>query len=265
MTNQEIQQLIDRYLAGDTALEEERRLALELEHLALSEGFDTLSEEWQTIRLMLGELTLGEALYDELMATRASHFSEEPSAVNVSSAVALPQTSSTPDRHFPLWRWAAAAVVVLAAGLSVMLYQHDTFSSQTTQEIPASGKEVSRQRETSVPPAGNVRPANGKLPHASSQQETPIVASVPTTVHTKSTRKKARPTRLIMKTPELPTEDASPLPHNEDRTVANPSPSPAETDLALMARQVQGIRQRGERLQHMIDAIISDEPILANR
>ena len=73
MTNKEIQQLINRYLEGETSPEEERQLALELQG-------DNLSEEWQAIRLMLGELTIGEAEYDAIMEQRKEK-QHKPSAV----------------------------------------------------------------------------------------------------------------------------------------------------------------------------------------
>ena len=70
MTNKEIQQLINKYLEGETSPEEERQLALELQG-------DNQPEEWQAIRLMLGELTIGEAEYDAIMEQRK----EKPSAI----------------------------------------------------------------------------------------------------------------------------------------------------------------------------------------
>ena len=70
MTNKEIQQLINKYLEGETSPEEERQLALELQG-------DDLPEEWQAIRMMLGELTMGEAEYDAIMEQRK----EKPSAI----------------------------------------------------------------------------------------------------------------------------------------------------------------------------------------
>ena len=70
MTNKEIQQLINKYLEGETSPEEERQLAMELQG-------DDMPEEWQTIRLMLGELTMGEAEYDAIMEQRK----EKPSAI----------------------------------------------------------------------------------------------------------------------------------------------------------------------------------------
>ena len=70
MTNKEIQQLINKYLEGETSPEEERLLALALQ------GND-MPEEWQAIRLMLGELTMGEAEYDAIMEQRK----EKPSSI----------------------------------------------------------------------------------------------------------------------------------------------------------------------------------------
>ena len=70
MTNKEIQQLINKYLEGETSPEEERQLARELQG-------DNLPEEWQAISLMLGELTTGEAEYDAIMEQRK----EKPSAI----------------------------------------------------------------------------------------------------------------------------------------------------------------------------------------
>ena len=75
MTNKEIQQLINKYLEGETSPEEERQLAMELQ------GND-IPEEWQAIRLMLGELTMGEAEYDAIMEQRKQE-QKKPSAVLV--------------------------------------------------------------------------------------------------------------------------------------------------------------------------------------
>ena len=63
MTDKAIQKLIDRYLAGTTTPEEERQLARELLR-------PDIPEDWQTVRLMLGELAMGEAEYDAIMANR---------------------------------------------------------------------------------------------------------------------------------------------------------------------------------------------------
>lgn len=63
MTPQEINRLIDLYMEGKTSPEEERQLAIEVNR-------PDAPAEWQIIAEMLGELTLGEALYDQMMAER---------------------------------------------------------------------------------------------------------------------------------------------------------------------------------------------------
>lgn len=60
MTDKDIQILIEKYLEGMTTPEEELSLARELQRPGLP-------EEWQAIRLMLGDLALGEAEYDAII------------------------------------------------------------------------------------------------------------------------------------------------------------------------------------------------------
>ena len=82
MTNKDIQKLIDKYFAGETSPVEERQLAL-----ALQQRQD-LPEDWQTVSLMLGELTLGEAEYDAIMAQRHHKPSAVIIALRIISSVA---------------------------------------------------------------------------------------------------------------------------------------------------------------------------------
>ena len=63
MTQQEVNRLIDKYMEGKTSLEEERQLAIEVNR-------PDAPAEWKIVAEMLGELTWGEALYDEEMAAR---------------------------------------------------------------------------------------------------------------------------------------------------------------------------------------------------
>ncbi len=74
MTNKDIQHLIDKYLSGETSPAEELQLASELQHC------DNMTDEWQAVSMMLGELTQGEAEYDRIMASRKPS-SSRPSAV----------------------------------------------------------------------------------------------------------------------------------------------------------------------------------------
>lgn len=81
MTNKEIQQLIDKYLAGETTPQEERRLARELQRA-------DLPREWHAILLMLGELTSGAAEYDAIMEQRKQKPSAILRAIRIISTVA---------------------------------------------------------------------------------------------------------------------------------------------------------------------------------
>lgn len=65
MNKNETQILIDRYLNGVTTPEEEQQLAR-----ALLGG--NIPDEWKVVRIMLGELAMGEAEYDADMAKKAS-------------------------------------------------------------------------------------------------------------------------------------------------------------------------------------------------
>ena len=87
MTNNDIQTLVDKYLAGATSPQEELQLAAALQQQA------ELPAEWQAVNLMLGELTQGEAEYDAIIASRQPA-SGKPSAMLIalrfiSSAAAI--------------------------------------------------------------------------------------------------------------------------------------------------------------------------------
>ena len=87
MTNKDIQTLVDKYLSGLTSPDEELRLASALQ------STENKPAEWQAVSLMLGELTLGEAEYDAIIASRQPT-SSKPSALLIalrfiSSAAAI--------------------------------------------------------------------------------------------------------------------------------------------------------------------------------
>ena len=89
MTYKDTEILIQKYLNGETTAEEERMLALEVSR-------DDAPDDWKVIAEMLGELTVDEALFDQMMAER-----------------------SRKSRIVKLWPWVAAACV--AALLIVFL------------------------------------------------------------------------------------------------------------------------------------------------
>ena len=79
MTNKDIQNLIDKYLAGETSPAEEQQLALALQQR------QNLPEDWQAVGMMLDELTLGEAEYDAIMSQRKA----KPSALIIALRIIL--------------------------------------------------------------------------------------------------------------------------------------------------------------------------------
>jgi ferric-dicitrate binding protein FerR (iron transport regulator) len=66
MKTEETERLISKYLAGTATPDEERRLSLEVNRR-------DVPQEWRAIGVMLGELTLGEALYEQQVQHRRSH------------------------------------------------------------------------------------------------------------------------------------------------------------------------------------------------
>ncbi len=132
MTQQEIQQLIDRYLDGETSPEEELRLAQEL-------------PEGHPVRMMLGELAQGEAEYDRIMESR------QPKARTIRMT----------------WRWAASIVAIAASIALLFIFSHKaaeetepqqeliaqqspTLQGEDTQQLPSHQGEG--QEEESVTP-----------------------------------------------------------------------------------------------------------------
>jgi hypothetical protein len=116
MTKKEIDILINRYLDGETTPEEERRLALEV----AQEG---ASEEWKAIAAMLGELTLAEAQYDDIMRQRKA-----------TKCVPL-----IPERCKGMWvGWSVAAsvaVVVVAGTLFFGSHSEDVDGSSIVAQV----------------------------------------------------------------------------------------------------------------------------------
>ena len=81
MTYKDTEILIQKYLNGETTAEEERMLALEVTR-------ENVPDDWKVIAGMLGELTVDEALFNQMMAER-----------------------SRKSRIVKLWPWVAAACV----------------------------------------------------------------------------------------------------------------------------------------------------------
>ncbi len=108
MTPKEINILIDRYLAGETTPEEERQLALAV-------SSEDAHAEWKAIAEMLGELTVAEAMYDDIMQKRAA---------SVSKPITHTKTRA-------MWMGWASGVAVAVIAVTFTLY----FSGQFNHSI----------------------------------------------------------------------------------------------------------------------------------
>lgn len=94
MKDKDIQLLIDKYLEGATSPEEEKWLAKELSR-------QDIPLEWKVIRMMLGELTMGESAYDHIMVER--------------------QALSSTKSPTKCWKWVAAMAVAASLALFLLL------------------------------------------------------------------------------------------------------------------------------------------------
>ena len=162
--DKDLQSLIDRYLDGETSPEEERQLALAVERRIRraengeagveSEYMETL----KAIRLMLGELTLGEAFYDEEVRKRHSR------------------------RLMLRFGWAAAACIVLIAGAAYVL----SLQKEPTRQLA----EVTAQPMPQPPVQTEVNPDEEPQPETNvlSVPESGSKQSVSRPVQTKRTR-----------------------------------------------------------------------------
>ena len=253
MKTQEIQSLVDRYLAAESTPEEERRLALALHEAAAATG-DDLPADWQAALLMLGELTLGEALYDDILARRnPAPLAQSPSAQSVRLA-----TESQKSRRLRLWRWAAAVALVLATGLGVALHQ-----SRTPQPMVAS---VSLTGETSESHQWDKRVSPVRQDSATirisdvdpSHEQTRMVAS---TRANRRKRRTVRPETMLPPTemPSSPQEERAEEPllataeaGQQPENVQYQSLTYTDDPYAALEAEMRDIRSRGERVEAMI-------------
>ena len=149
MTDNDIQQLIDRYLGGSTSVEEERQLARELLR-------EDIPADWQAVRLMQGELAMGEAEYDDIMARRQT---QKPPVIRMS----------------PRWM-AAAACLLLLIGIGAMVWMNKDGETPSEplvakMETPAAKVEMptTEGAETKVEKASAEEPSAATVEAAKEQ------------------------------------------------------------------------------------------------
>ena len=203
MTYKDTEILIQKYLNGETTAEEERLLALEVSR-------NDAPDDWKVIAEMLGELTVDEALFDQMMAER-----------------------SRKSRIVKLWPRVAAACV--AALLIVFLSppRKDAPSKPQIAEV-----ETGQKRESSpIPPKGEEQrkeEPTPTLPRGGSAKslERPVRQVI-----------KKNVSKSIIKDEKEPvTEKATLRPVEEGDIV------PYEDPMMQFAEQARALRERGNRV-----------------
>jgi len=166
MTQQEVNRLIDKYMDGKTSLEEEHQLAIEVNR-------PDAPAEWKIVAEMLGELTWGEALYDEEMATR---------------------------KRVRLHRYIGWSVAAVAACLTLW-FVLGKFSAPTPQQdmTPQIVKQPTQMVKPEVPEEKEVPPVVTSTSPAVEQ-----VAYNPPAKRVKKHRRPARPAAEVVEQEELP-------------------------------------------------------------
>lgn len=257
MNTHDIQQLIDRYLAAETTPDEERQLALTLQQTA--EAGQPMPNEWQAVLLMLGELTLGEALYDELLAQR-----EASTASAQNTAIAM--STEKPKRRL-WWAWAAAACIALVAGAALFRYQQPPSTPDGTlvaQNSPVPEKLDETDGATNTVEADKtakhevatdaVKPARttqatgpGKAKSAHKRRSKNHRSNIPIT-EAESTPAPSS-SLLAMAPGDLVAGSPSPSPSS--------APSPSSDPFADFAADMRAIRTRGQQLEAYVSELMN--------
>ena len=257
MNTHDIQQLIDRYLAAETTPDEERQLALTLQQTA--EAGQPMPDEWQAVLLMLGELTLGEALYDELLAQRkATTTSAQNTAIAMSTA--------KPKRRL-WWAWAAAACIALVAGAALIRNQQPPSTSdgalvaQSKSPLPSPprGGVLSSSEQVAMNAKDPSRSSKEVDIHASSEQvamnaKAPSRSSKEVDTHASSEQVAMNAKALSQSSKEVDI-------HASSEQVAMNAPPRGGREGALdpfadFAADMRAIRTRGQQLEAYVAQLI---------
>ena len=218
MTYQETEILIQKYLNGETTAEEERLLALEVSR-------EDAPADWKIIAEMLGELTIDEALFDQIMAERKPK-----------------------PRLMRFWPWVAAACV--AALLVVFLgppKEEMPNQPQIAKVVPKNTEsEVKAVEPTPVTTEKEIVPEPKPTKH--------IVAKAVAKHHDKD----VMPEQQVSEPQNQPEETVEPIAEPTDNTndiaqVEEPVMQNFRHDAKIDFKGfTRSIRERGERVTHRV-------------
>ena len=206
MTNKDTEILIQKYLNGETTAEEERLLALEVTR-------ENVPDDWKVIAEMLGELTVDEALFNQMMAER-----------------------SRKSRIVKLWPWVAAACV--AALLIVFLSPPRKDAPSKPQIAKVETGQKKKPLPQPLPREGSKKPTLN-----SSRREKP-------TPSRRVGRIKSLPPRGRLEGASYGSEEPiEPVKENATlRPVEESDIIPYEDPMVQFAEQARSLRERGNRV-----------------
>lgn len=209
MKDMDIKRLIDKYLEGKTSPEEELQLAKALQQT-------DIPQEWKAIRLMLGELSLGEAEYDDIMAKRK----KKPSLI----VIALRAAS------------AIAAILLL-----VFLYKYNNVQPEVNP-VQETGKYAD---VTPVPDAGDTTTYQTPQPEPTNVEPKKLAQGVEK-IHVSNSEE---PQETSVEEERTNTEtEVETYPAEDVPDMSDP--------FLMAANQIQDIRSRGERLREEVALLI---------
>ena len=217
MTYNETEILIQKYLNGETTAEEERLLALEVSR-------EDAPEDWKVIAEMLGELTVDEALFDQIMAERK----QKP-------------------RIIRFWPWVAAACV--AALLIVFLGP----PREETSTQPQVAKVEPKKIETEVKPVDPVPVSAEKEDATESIPAKRIVTKVVAMHH----RENVMPKQQVTEYQNQPEKTIEPIadPMDEINDIAQVEEPAIQDSRKDFMEYTRSIRERGELVMQRIAAL----------
>lgn len=223
MTYNETEILILKYLNGETTAEEERRLALEVSR-------KDAPDDWKVIAEMLGELTVDEALFDQIMAERK----QKP-------------------RFIRLWPWVAAACV--AALLVVFLGP----PREETSTQPQVAKVEPKKIETEVKPVDPV-PVSAEKEEAT---ESIPAKRIVTKVVAKHHRENVMPKQQVTEYQNQPEKTIEPIadPMDEINDIAQVEEPAIQDSRKDFMEFTRSIRERGELVMQRIAALSAGSAI----
>ena len=228
MTYNDTEQLIQKYLNGETTAEEERLLALEVSH-------EDAPYDWKIIAGMLGELTVDEALFDQEMASRR----QKPCIMR-------------------LWPWVAAACV--AALLIVFLTPpRDGNWSFRNQEISRLGNQTTKQPNDQTTKRPNNQTTNpqakvAEVNRVEQKVEEPQITDKKPLLSPKANHR-AKVSKGVAKAPQASKTEQVAKPENSEQTLTKVEESdiiPYDDPMIQFAEQAKALRERGNRVNQRV-------------